>query len=266
MSNQWTDEQKTNWKQAYTSVIEFGRSALTSSAFLNGGAAVAIVAAATAAPKTIKIADFLWVLLSFSLGAAFALLSLGFAYYAEFCLLQQNRGSESQPEYKKYEYPVRVGAIASGLLSFFLFVGGILLAFYALAPSPEIQEESSMVRPAIRYIAEPDSKGEWYVYPQGASVAIKGPMSEAAAKKRAAGFTAKELLREFYEWALEERAEKQREMERRRDDQEREKQRQFFEELLEENERIQELINEIIDQILNPAQDDDERIGPKPGM
>ena len=137
MSDQWTSEQQMNWKQAYVSLIEFGRSALTSSAILNGGAAAAIIAAATANTSTdascIKLSSLFGAILCFSLGSASALFSLGLAYFSEFCLLQKNRGSQSQSKYQKYEEPVRLGAVVFGVLSFLLFVFGIFSAFYVLS-------------------------------------------------------------------------------------------------------------------------------------
>lgn len=133
MSDQWNQDQQRNWSQAYTSLIEFGRSALTSSALLNGGAAAAIIAAATAGTSIIKLSSLFWPLLSFCLGAASALLALGLAYYSEFCLLQQNRGITVSKFYNKAEPWVRRGSMCFGVLSLLLFVGGIGSAFYILS-------------------------------------------------------------------------------------------------------------------------------------
>ncbi|MBI9078884.1 MAG: hypothetical protein JEY79_03985 [Pseudodesulfovibrio sp.] len=131
MSDQSTNTQLEEWKQVYTSLIEFGRSALTSSALLNGGAAAAIIAAATADVSLI-LSRLFWAILFFSLGAASALLALGLAYFSEFCFLERVGESQSQPKYQKYEGPVRWWAIICGLLSFILFVGGIVSAFLVL--------------------------------------------------------------------------------------------------------------------------------------
>ncbi len=136
MSDQSIQDQQRNWSQVYTSLIEFGRSALTSSAFLNGGAAVAIIAATTAGTSVdascLKLSSLLGAILCFAIGAASALLALGLAYFSEFCFLERVGESQSQPKYQKYEEPVRWGAIICGLLSFILFVGGIVSAFLVL--------------------------------------------------------------------------------------------------------------------------------------
>ncbi|WP_272700746.1 hypothetical protein [Desulfovibrio sp. Fe33] len=128
----WTDEDQVNWKQAYTSLIEFGRAGLTSSAFLNGGAAAAIVAAGAADP-TVILKQLFWALLCFCTGAASALFALGFAYFAEFCLMQQHRGANSIPKYKRYEAPTRWLATGAGAASIIMFVVGIWAAFYVLS-------------------------------------------------------------------------------------------------------------------------------------
>ncbi|XXJ18958.1 hypothetical protein ACR42D_05255 [Desulfovibrio caledoniensis] len=126
--NDWSDYNQ--WRQAYNSLIEFGKSTLTTSALLNGGAATAIITAASISSFEIK--KLKYAIFSFSIGAACALLSLGLAYLSEYILLQKHRSKPYPRILDRGENIIRYLSWVVALLSILSFCVGILVAYRAL--------------------------------------------------------------------------------------------------------------------------------------
>lgn len=110
-----------------------------------------------------------------------------------------------------------------------------------------------MVQSALTFIAKPDKDGKWYVYIQGTSIVVAGPMDKRDAEELKARLTANENFREYCD-----RMQEQWEKECHRKKLAQEEQEKLQKQLLMDNEKLQQLLQEIIDQLLNPDQDEDD--------
>lgn len=128
--NAWTEEKnQRTWEKVYDSVITFGKTSFTLLALINGGAAAAILAAATS-KSSVDLTYMMPTLFSFLWGAILACLGCGFAYFAEFKTLMKLQRKD-QRQLELVEVMLRNLAVILGIASLVNMLLGFILGVYA---------------------------------------------------------------------------------------------------------------------------------------